>query len=250
MRTLIVDDEPLARERVRTVLAGEADIDIVGEAEDGLAAVSAIGELQPDLVVLDVQMPGLDGFDVVRAVGAGAMPTVIFVTAYDEFAVRAFEVNAVDYVLKPVNPARLKEAVERARSRVPSPRADIDALLALLQQSAPRYTDRLVANDGSTLELVWVRQIDWIEAAGNYTNVHAGGSVHRVRQSMTTLQEQLDPAMFVRIHRSVIVNLRAVQNIQPLYQGDYLVLLRDGRRLTSTRTYRRTLLAAFGRNSE
>lgn len=249
IRTVVVDDEPLARERIRLTLEAEPDIAIVAEAEDGLSAITAIQEFAPDLVILDVQMPGLDGFEIIRAVGAEDMPLIVFVTAYDGFAIHAFDVNAADYVLKPVAPERLRTAIDRARKRLQNRAPHLETLLDLLARTAPtRYTDRLVANEGSKLELVWVRQIDWIEASGNYSIVHIAETTRRVRMSMSTLESRLDPGMFVRIHRSAIVNLNAILDIEPLYQGDYLVRLRSGKRLTSTRTYRRALLSAFGRD--
>jgi two-component system, LytTR family, response regulator len=245
IRTIIVDDEPLAREGVRLHLEAEADVDIVGEAGSGEEAVSLIESVQPDLMFLDVQMPGLDGFGVLDAVGPALMPVTVFTTAYDEFAVRAFDAHAIDYILKPYDADRFQRALDRARDSVRSRRrSDVEASLgALLDELRARsqYVERLVVRSGGRIVILRVAEIDWIEAASNYVRLHAAGRDHLLRETMTALESKLNPSDFVRIHRSTIVRVDRIRELEPLFQGDYVVILEDGTRLTSSRGYRERL---------
>ena len=241
LRVLIVDDEPVARRRIRRLLRADRDIDVVGEAADGAAAVQAIAETQPDLVFLDVQMPELDGFGVLRRVGPGRAPGVIFVTAFDQYALRAFEVHAVDYLLKPFTRERLLDAVARVReSRQPGERGQDPRLAALLEEltERPRFLRRLPARAGSRIVLIDAADIDWLQAADNYVLVHAGGREYLLRETLTRLEGELDPQEFVRIHRSVLVRFDRIGDLVPTVHGDYRVTLKSGVQLTLSRTYR------------
>jgi two-component system, LytTR family, response regulator len=243
IRTLLVDDEPLAREGMRLHLAGQDDVEVVGESSDGEEAILAIEKLQPDLVFLDIQMPGLDGFGVLESLDVARMPYVIFVTAYDEFALRAFDAHALDYLLKPVDPARLERALDRVRERVRQPpeRTAVDQrLLTLLEELRGRgdYLRRVVVRSGNKLLILRAEDIDWIEAASNYAQLHVGDKVYTLRETMAGLEARLDPEQFIRVHRSMIVRIDRIRELEPLFQGDYLIVLRDGTRLTSSRTYR------------
>jgi len=240
MRVLIVDDEPLARERIRTLLSAEPDIELVGEANDGASAVSAIRTLSPELVFLDVQMPEMDGFAVLEQLSLASMPAVIFVTAFDRYAIKAFEVCALDYLLKPFDRERFSKAVERARSA-----SDIGARVrAALEKwnERPKFTDRLVVRSGGRVFFLRVEEVDWIEAAGNYVRLHSGGEEHLYRETMSRMEAILDPARFARIHRSAIVNIDCVKELHPLFRGDYQVVLRNGRKMTLHRSFRARLL--------
>ena len=244
IRALIVDDEPLAREGLRLHLRDEPEIEIIGEAANGEEAVEAIRSLQPDLVFLDVQMPGIDGFGVLEAIGAEGMPSIVFVTAHDEFAVRAFDAYAIDYVLKPVDPDRLRRAVQRVREAVARRAGGVDERLRSLLdgvKSGRRYLQRMAVRVGPRIAFVDVENIDWIGAEGNYARLHVGNDSHLVRETMSSLEDRLDPERFLRIHRSTIVNIDRIKELEPLYQGDYLVILRNGTRLPSSRAYRERL---------
>ena len=243
IRTLIVDDEPLAREGLRIHLEGHSsDIEIIGECGDGASAVIAVRDLQPDLVFLDVQMSGLDGFGVLRAISNAQMPIVVFVTAYDEFALQAFDAHAIDYLLKPLDPDRLETAIDRVRNQLSgkSRRQRDDRVLSLLAQMGgnPRFIERLVTRSDGKIRIIRVEDIDYVEAAGNYARIHVGGRMHLVREGMTSLESKLDPTRFLRIHRSVIVRIDRIKELESLYQGDYVVILHDGTRLTTGRKYR------------
>ena len=250
IRTLIVDDEPLARRGLRAQLAEEEDFEVVTECGNGRDAVSAIEEQKPDLVFLDVQMPELDGFGVVEAVGTELMPAVIFVTAYDKFALRAFEVHALDYLLKPFDTERFSKALERARAQVE--RKNISDLSLRLQtliddlKAERKYTERLVVKSAGRIFFLGVEEIDWIEAADNYVRLHAGRESHLLRETMNSLEERLDPSEFLRIHRSAIVNVRRIKELHTLFRGEYEVVLKDGTRLSSGRGYRTRLQELFG----
>src|SRR5947209_12202595 len=252
IRALIVDDEPLARERLRGLLEAEPDIAVVGECTDGEAAVDAIRAEPPDLVFLDVQMPNLDGFGVVEAVGPENMPVTVFVTAYDRYALRAFEVHALDYLLKPFDRARFAVALGRARSQLQQDRAAgaADQLLALLDEvkgGGPRKgADHIAVKSSGGVSFLRAEEVDWVEAAGNYAKLHSGGDVHLIRETLNALESRLDAEQFVRIHRSTIVNLDAVKELQPLFHGDYAVMLRDGTELVLSRSYRQKLKGLFG----
>jgi two-component system LytT family response regulator len=272
MRILIVDDEPPARVRLRTMLEMLPDADaleVVGEAEDGEAALDAIAREKPDLVFLDVQMPGLDGFAVVRALAAdpalldalgGTPPAVVFATAYDQHAVRAFDVHAVDYLVKPFDGKRLATALARARERLEARRAaagaaalppELAALLAAVQpagSAAPAYLTRLAVRLGERVYYVRTADIDWVEAEGNYLRLHTGGGTpqaktHLIRKPLAALAEELDPAQFARIHRSALVNIDRIRELRALSDGEYHVLLTDGTKLKLSRTFRANLPA-------
>jgi two-component system LytT family response regulator len=245
IRAVIVDDEPLAREGVRLHLEAESDIEVVGEAGTGEEAVTLIETLRPDLLFLDVQMPGLDGFGVLDAVGPVHMPVTIFTTAYDEFALRAFDAHAIDYILKPYDAQRFHNATERARMQLTGRRKAhmddrLDSLLDELR-SRNQYLERLVVRSGGRILILRVAEIDWIEAASNYVRLHAGGREYLLRETMTALEAKLDPMEFVRIHRSTIVRVDRIRELEPLFQGDYVVVLDDSTRLTSSRGYRERL---------
>jgi two-component system LytT family response regulator len=240
LRALIVDDEPPARRRLRVLLRSEPAVEIVGEAGDGSAAVDAIARVRPDLVFLDVQMPGRDGFDVIEEVavsGAVPCPAVIFVTAFDQYAVKAFDVHAIDYLLKPFDRARLHEAVMRASKLVGEPGLSGRLLDAAQDATRHRLIRRLIVRSAGRLLLVEVDAIDWIEATGHYVTVHAGRQTHLVRGRLTDLASRLQPGRFARIHRGTIVNLARVKELRPLFHGEFTVVLKDDTRLHSTRTY-------------
>lgn len=241
LRVLIVDDEDLARARLRRLLRDEPDVVVAGEAADGERALDAIERLRPDAMFLDVQMPVLDGFGVLRACEPGATPLVVFVTAWEEHAVRAFEVNAVDYLLKPYSPRRVKEATRRlVERRQAGPGAERERLRALLAGLAPasRGADRLLVPTTHGSRVVRCRDIDWISAADNYVELHVGDASHLLRETLASLEPRLDPRQFQRIHRSTIVNVTRVRELRALFAGDAELVLEDGRRLRVSRTYR------------
>jgi two-component system LytT family response regulator len=248
MRVLLVDDEPAARRGLRRLLAGLPDVAVVGECEDGEAAVAGIAALAPDLVFLDIQMPGLDGFGVIDAVGLARMPPVVFVTAYDEFALKAFEVHALDYLLKPVDEQRLQAVVERARARLPEAGADWAARLAstletLGLQRPPRWCRRLAIRGNGRVVLLDVAEVDYVSAAGNYVEVHEGRKAHLLRETLLRLEARLDPERFARVSRSAIVNIDRVRELQPMFNGDFVVLLKDGTQVAGSRRHREALLS-------
>jgi two-component system LytT family response regulator len=242
IRALIVDDEPLGRERVRTLLKDETDVEIAGEASNGSDAVTTIKKLRPQLVFLDVQMPGMDGFDVLRALGRETPPVVIFVTAFDQHAVRAFEVHALDYLLKPFKPARFKQAVQRARERLQNRQtsAASQALLDLLAQRTPEpaHATRIAVKSPERTVFVKVEQIDWAEAAGNYVVLHVGKETHTMRETMAALEGRLPPSQFLRVSRSALVNADRIKELLPAFNGEHIVVLRDGSRVPMTRGLR------------
>jgi two-component system, LytTR family, response regulator len=239
IRALIVDDEPLAREGIRMRLSRETDMEVIGECSNGRQAVTVIERDTPDLVFLDVQMPRLDGFGVIAAIGARRMPQVIFVTAYDEHALRAFEVHALDYLLKPIDGARFLEALAHARSRIRGHelQEQLHDLLASLKVEK-KYLARLSIKNGGRILFLSVDEIDWIEAADNYVLLHAGRDSHMLHSTMNSLEERLDPGAFLRIHRSTIVNLQQIKELHPMFHGEYRVILKDGTELASGRSYR------------
>lgn len=249
MRVLIVDDEPLARRGMRQELERYPAVDVVGECRNGAEAVDAIVARRPDLVVLDVQMPGLTGFDVIERVGADAMPAVIFVTAYDKHALRAFEVHAVDYVLKPVDPDRFRDALDRAVGAIArSGRSRAGGLEAVARAAAddgaPRPPlSRVVVHDDGKLKFVDAAAIDWIEAAGNYVRLHVGPHTHLIRGPLARLASRLGAARFVRIRRSALVNVRAIASLELYGKASYALTLRSGARLVSSRYFVRQIRA-------
>lgn len=247
IRTLIVDDEPLAREGLRVRLGLERDIDLIGEAADGPDAVDLIRRELPDLVLLDVQMPGMDGFEVLSRVADDCLPSIIFVTAHDRYALKAFEVHAVDYLLKPLDGGRLREAVDRVRRAVAmgqsAPREGLVNLLTSREKRPePGYARRWAVREGEHFVLLRAEEVDWIEAAANYVRFHARGKVYLLRGTMAALEETLDSRRFTRIHRSTIVNLDRVREIRPEWHGDYDVVLTTGDVLRLGRRYRDGLL--------
>jgi two-component system LytT family response regulator len=247
MRVVVVDDERLARQRLKRLVAAAGIADVVGEAADGASAVACIEATKPDVVLLDVQMPEQDGFAVVRQLRP-PQPLVIFVTAYDEFAVAAFEVHAVDYLLKPVSRERLLAALGRAQERIARP-ADLHAALAALLDhlGTTRTIERLPVRSQGHIDLVDVASVDWIEAANNHAILHIGRRTHILRDTLTRLEERLDGARFVRIHRSTIVQIDRIVRLDVAFRGDYDVTLTDGTRLSLSRTHRARLEHALGR---
>lgn len=248
IRTLIVDDEELARERLRSLLARDPRIEIAGEAADGKSAVSAIEKLKPDLIFLDVQMPELNGFEVLQSLD-GHRPNVVFCTAHDKFALKAFDVHAVDYLLKPFDRERFQVALDRAVAKVESQQAGQkdDPVGAMLQEMKPAGpVERLLVKSDGRVLLVKVGDIDWVEAADNYVNLHVGKEAHMMRETMSALEGRLPPEKFMRISRSTIVNVERIQELQPMFHGEYIVLLRNGTKLTLSRSYRDKLNRLLG----
>jgi two-component system LytT family response regulator len=226
IRALIVDDEPLAREAIRDLLTADGAFEIAGECESGEQAVAAIGELRPDVVFLDVQMPGIDGFGVVERVGVERMPLTVFVTAYDRYALQAFEAQALDYVLKPFDEDRFRRVLQRVRGR---------------QGARPELADRLAIKSGGRTVFLRRDEIVWFEASGNHVKVRTAGESHLLRETIKNLESRLDPDRFVRIHRSTIVNADHVREIRPWYTGEYVVVMQGGQELTLSRGYRANL---------
>jgi two-component system LytT family response regulator len=248
IRTIIVDDERHARQKLRALLAPHRDVEIIAECANGDDAVTVIRDRQPDLVFLDVQMPGRDGFEVVAGAG-DSIRQVIFVTAFDQYAVRAFEVQALDYLLKPFDRTRLDKALERARAHVRDDGDLRERLAALVGQVRPesRPIDRMMVKSSGRITFLRVDEIDWIEAADNYVRVRAGKEGHLIRETMNHLESQLDRRKFVRIHRSAIVNVDSIAEIRSLFHGDHSIRLRTGAEIPLGRSYRDRLEALFGR---
>ncbi len=251
IRTLIVDDEPMARERVLSLLQQQSDIEIVGECADGAQALSAIQRLEPELVFLDIQIPVMDGFGVIRALAPHRIPMVVFTTAYDEYALRAFEVHALDYLLKPFDSPRFLRTLERARDRIERQRAgDLGKrLLAMVQDLKPEPSqppDRLVVKTGGRIFFIRTDEIDWVDAAGNYVRLHVKGDAFLFRETMSAMEARLDANQFIRIHRSHIVNADRIKELQP-GSGDHAVILRSGVKLPLSRGYKDRLQERLGR---
>jgi two-component system LytT family response regulator len=256
IRALIADDEPAARAAIRSLLADDPEIEIAGDYADGRSALDAIRTSRPDLVFLDVQMPEMDGISVLRALDPAELPVVVFITAHDRYAVNAFEVHAVDYLLKPFDDRRFGQALAVAKERVRQGRLGalrqelIDLLGAPEAAAAPTdgsYLKRLVIKSGGRVTLLGVADIDWIEADGDYVKVHAGRAWHLLRETMKHIEGQFDPAQFVRIHRSTIVNVERIKELQPYFKGEYVVKLHDGTSLKLSRGFRPHLEKALGR---
>ncbi len=239
IRTLVADDEPIARARMRALLRDEPDIEVIGECATGAETVSAIERTSPDLVFLDIQMPQMDGLTLARTLGR-TMPAVVFVTAYDEYALGAFEVHALDYLLKPYSADRFRSALLHARQH-------LSARLTSGVPPAQERRDRLVIKSSGRIYFIRISDIDWCEAAGNYVRLHVGAQTHLVRGTMAHIESQLDRTRFVRIHRSTIVNVDRIQELQSSFNGEYLVLLQDKTRLTLSRGYREGLQARMGK---
>ena len=254
LRVLVVDDEAPARQRLVDLLGKDPGVGQVLEAADGLAAVDAIERERPDLVFLDVQMPELDGLGVIDAVGASRMPLTVFVTAFDQHAVRAFEANALDYLLKPFSDERHEATMARVRVRLGErdlrgfSQRLLDLATATTASSPVRYWDRLVVKAGGTTRFVRAAEIDWIEGAGVYATLHVGRSPYLYRCGLSELVEKLDPRRFVRIHRSAIVNLESVVQLEPLSHGEFEVVLKNGARPRISRTFRAQLEARLGQS--
>ena len=250
IRALIVDDEPLARRRIKRMLAHDPDVAIVGDCSNGKEAIAAIKSESPDLIFLDVQMPEVDGFDVLAAAQTSGRPLVIFVTAYDQYALRAFEVAAVDYLVKPFDRRRFEGALQRAKSRLASGR-EIDlnqqtlALLAELKAQS-NHVERLVIKAGGRAFFLKTDEIDWIEAEGKYVRLHVGKESYLLREAMGSMESQLDPKKFPRIHRSTIVNIERVRELQPWFHNEYRVILKDGTELMLSRSCRKRLGELLG----
>src|ERR1044072_6468898 len=254
IKTLIVDDEPLARRNLRLLLAKDPQIEILDECRNGGEAVKAINALPPDLMFLDIQMPEMDGFDVRAQVGPEQIQAIIFVTAFDQYALKAFEVHALDYLLKPFDDERFARAIERAKSQIAASEIDklSQRLLALLEdrkserkgsEEQQTYLTRLMIKTSTRMRLLRVIEISFIQADGNYAKLHAGRKTHLPREKMNDLEGRLDPARFVRIHRSIIVNLERIKEMHPHFNGDYVVVLEDGQQLRLSRTRREQLEA-------
>lgn len=240
LKTLIVDDEPLAREGLRALLLKDSEVTDIREARNGREAVESVRRDKPDLVLLDVQMPEMDGFAVVETIGAESMPGVIFVTAHDQYAIQAFEMSALDYLLKPVMEERFVRAMSRAKDRIRLHSADANRqIVGLLEMIAvPRkYLKRLSVRSAAKILFLDTEVVDWFRAAENYVEVHSGQMIHLLHVTMNALEESLDPEMFVRVHRSVIVNMRQIRHLEPNAHGEYVITLRDGTRVQSGRTY-------------
>ena len=257
IKVLIVEDEPLARAGMRALLEADPELTVVGEAATATDAVHVLHAAQPDLVMLDVQLSDSNGFDVIREVGVEKMPVIVFVTAFDEYAVTAFEVNAVDYLLKPFDDERFAVTIARAKKAVRQAHVGelslklasllnaTDVVLPATRGSASHYIERLVVKTAGRSFFLRVAEIDWIEAADYYVKIHAGKQSHLLRESMNTLEERLDPARFFRVHRSAIVNLDRVRELQPYFRGEHVVTLEDGTKLKLSRSRRAKLEAAL-----
>lgn len=252
LTVLIVDDEPGSRGRIRNLLKEEPGIAIAGECADGDAAVEAIRTLSPSIVFPDVQMPGIDGFEVLRRLDPATMPVVIFVTAFDRYAVEAFEVRALDYLVKPVRRERFAQALDRARETLAPDRNGIrdewrERAVTLVAGEKPQRVNRIVLRTRNRILLIPAESIDWIEAAGNYARVHIGAEAHLIRETMSTVEARLDPSVFVRTHRRAIVNVERVREVMAIARGEYVLVLRDNvTRVPLSRSYRARLEFLLG----
>lgn len=250
IRTIIVDDELLGRAVIREMLRGDNEVEIIGECASGREAVEMIRQLQPDLLFLDVQMPVMDGFEVLQALDATHLPLTIFVTAYDQYAVRAFDVHAVDYLLKPFDRERFRKALQRAKATLRQTHSNEvnERILALLEerQAQPAYLERLVIKANGRVLFLRTDEIDWIGAEGNYVSLHVKKDTYLLRETISSLETQLDPKKFSRIHRSQIVNLDRIKELHPWSHGEYHVILKDGTQLTLSRSYREHFQSLLG----
>ena len=240
IRALIVDDEPLARKRIRKLLAAEPDISVIGEACTGSEAILMIRESSPDMVFLDIQMPGVGGFEVLQAITEEQMPIVIFVTAYDQHAIRAFEVHALDYLLKPFKQERFRKTLDRARAQLAAGDPSAPGLTALLGslRTEQSYLRSFMVKTSDRVVFVKASDVEWIESAGNYALLHVGPQTHIIRETMRALETQLSPKTFQRISRSLIVNLERIKELQPMGKGEFIVILASGKHLTMSRGIR------------
>src|SRR5437588_2669093 len=251
IRALIADDEPLARKFIRRMLKDDRDVQVVGECSNGKEAVAMIRKENPDLVFLDVQMPEMDGFAVLEAIRIERMPEIIFATAYEQHAIRAFELHALDYLLKPFDQARFKEAIKHAKERLRSVqqndgRMQISALLDSIK-SKPQSLDRLVIKSGGRITFLSTDEINWIEADDKYVHLHTSKANPMVRQTLSAMETQLDPNKFRRVHRSAIVNVQRIKELQALFSGEHSILLQDGTKLTLSRNYKDKLFELLGK---
>jgi two-component system LytT family response regulator len=251
---LIVDDEPLARGKLRSFLASSSDVEVIGEFGSGLDALQFMQQTMPDILFLDVQMPEMTGFELLENL-EGKPPVVIFVTAYDQYAVQAFEVHAADYLLKPFDRERFEKALTRAKELVPQRNTDdsmTQKLLTLLEdlrgKAEPKHTDRIITKTNGRIRILRAQDIDWIEAEGNYVRLHTGTESHLLRETMNGLEQKLDPKKFVRIHRSTMINIEQVKELQPWFRGDYVVILKNAKQLTLSRGYRERLETLLGKS--
>jgi two-component system, LytTR family, response regulator len=252
IRVMVVDDEPLARERLRALLELQPDLEVIGECGDGGEALETLRQDRPDLVFLDIQMPELDGFEVLERLGTDRPPAVIFVTAYDQFAIRAFEVHALDYLLKPYDDERFGAALDRARTwlKTKGTAGELDARMTAFladMRTAAKPADRLAVKSGGRVILIKTEDIDWVESADNYVNLHVGAEAYLLRETMNALEQRLPANRFLRISRSTLVNLDRIKELQPMFHGEYTVILRSGTRLTLSRGYREKLDVLMGR---
>lgn len=267
IRVIVVDDEPIVRTGIRKLLAEEKDVTLVAECPDGKAAIEAIKKKSPDIVFLDVQMPEVDGFHVIKSLNPKKLPIIIFITAYDRYAVKAFELHALDYLLKPFGDERFKQALERARSSLglknqvdlnsrmfkmlESLRENQETLEEATQllkgQKETAYLNHIAIKSSGKISIIKIEEIHWIESADNYVRIHVHGGVHLLREKISDLERSLDPTKFVRIHRSAIVNIDRIKELKPLFHGDYLVVLHDATQLNLSRNYRDRLSKVLNR---
>src|SRR5215813_3820904 len=251
IRTVVVDDESLARERLCDMLAADPQIQIIAECANGQEAIEAIQLHSPDLVFLDVEMPGIDGFGVLEALPRESIPTTIFITAYDQYAVRAFEVYALDYLLKPFDRERFDKAVSRAKDQIARERSDAlgERILRAIEdiKARPVHLERLVIKLSGHVFFMKTEEIDWLEAEGNYVRLHSGKDSYLLRDTIGALESKLDPKRFIRVHRSAIVNVDRISELQPWFHGEYRIVFREGVQLTLSRSYRDKLHALLGR---
>jgi two-component system LytT family response regulator len=256
IRTVIADDEPLARTKLRLLLGSELGVQVVAECQNGQETIGAVRAHKPDLLLIDVRMPDVDGFEVLARLAEDEMPVVVFTTAYDQFAVRAFEAHAMDYLLKPFERERLHQAIERARNELlKSHNRDLTSRILDLLANKPEVKpeskptdDRMVIRAGGKVVFLDLAEVDWIEAAANYVKLNVGKESYLVREGIGRVSERLDPDRFVRIHRSVIVNVRKIKELQPCDSGEYIAVLRNGKELSCSRGYRAELQRLIGRN--
>jgi two-component system LytT family response regulator len=251
IKALIVDDETLARKFIRRMLKDDRDVEIVGECSNGKEAIAAIKKQTPDIVFLDVQMPEMDGFAVLESIGIERLPEIIFTTAYEQYAIRAFELHALDYLLKPFDQSRFQDAMKHAKGRFHSrdqknERLQISALVDSIQKKRP-HLERLVIKAGGRITFLSIDQINWIEADDKYVHLHADNVHPMVRQTISAMETQLDPKKFRRIHRSAIVNVERIKELQPLFSGEHSILLHDGTKLTLSRNYKDKLFELLGK---
>jgi two-component system LytT family response regulator len=251
IRVLLVDDEPLARRGIRQLLETEKDFEIAGEAVNGREAISAVHKLSPDLVFLDIQMPLLNGFSFVEKIGAENLPEIVFVTAYDEHAIRAFEIHALDYLLKPIDPERFVKTLNRVRERMKDVQTkELDRRVSTLLKSFELaksndeqsvYLERIAVKNAERIAFVEVEEIDWISSEGNYVGLHTKNKTHLLRETMDGIERKLNPQKFLRLRRSTIVRIEQIKELHPLFNGEFVVILKNGTELSSSRRYRQNL---------